>query len=223
MVARAMKNFGLRELYLVAPEADPQAEEARKFAVGARDVLDSAWVVPTLEEALAGVHWVAATTARPREVYPGEPTTPREVAPRLRGYVAAGHEVALVFGRERSGLTNEELAPAHFVVRIPTASDFKSLNLAQAVLLFAYELFLASPARTVPPAPAPVEQLEAFFRDLESYLREIGYANPARLANVMRSFRRVLHRAALSEGELAMFWGLLRQGRWAVEREGSGR
>ena len=219
MVARAMRNFGLRELFLVAPEADPLAEEARKFAVGARDVLEGARVVATLPEALADVHWVAATTARSRYGYPGRLLTPREVAPRLRGRAEAGERVALVFGRERSGLTNEELDLAHFVVRIPTAPDFKSLNLAQAVLVLAYELFLAEPKATAAPEPAKVGELEGFFSDLERYLLEIGFTDERRLPHAMRRFRRIFHKAELTPGELAMLRGLLRQGRWAIERE----
>ncbi|HFB38840.1 MAG TPA: RNA methyltransferase, partial [Oceanithermus sp.] len=167
MAARAMKNFGLKSLWLVAPEADPLAEEARKFAVGARDVLEAARVVPDLDAALADVHWVAATTARARYGYPGRLFTPRELAPLLRGRAEAGERVALVFGRERSGLTNAELDRAHYVVRIPTDPGFKSLNLAQAVLILAYELFLAEPRVTEQPRPAEVGELEGFFADLE--------------------------------------------------------
>jgi tRNA/rRNA methyltransferase len=218
MVARAMKNFGLRELYLAAPEAQI-GPESFKFAVGARDVLERARVVADLDAALTGVRWVAAATARAREEYPGEPTTPREVAPFLKGALEAGQSVALVFGRERAGLTNDELARAHFVLRIPTDPGFKSLNLAQAVLVVAYELFLATPGRTRPPKPAPVEAMEGFFADLERFLLEIGYTDERRLPHVMRAFRRVFHRAAPTEGELSMLRGLLRQSRWAIERE----
>ena len=101
MVARAMRNFGLTELWLVAPQADPLAEEARMFAVGAREVIENARTVPDLDGALADVHWVVATTARARYGYPGRLTTPREIAPRLRGLAESGQRVALVFGRER--------------------------------------------------------------------------------------------------------------------------
>ncbi len=218
MVARAMKNFGLRELVLAAPQA-AIGPESFKFAVGARDVLEGARTVATLDEALAGVHWVAAATARPREEYPGEPTTPREVAPFLRAALEAGQGVALVFGRERSGLTNAELDRAHFVVRIPTDPGFKSLNLAQAVLVLAYELFLARPGTTEAPTPAPAEQVEGFFRDLEGFLLEIGYTDERRLPHVMRAFRRIFHRAAPTAGELSMLRGLIRQSRWAIRRE----
>jgi len=219
MAARAMKNFGLRELYLVAPEADPLAEEARKFAVGAKDVLESARTVDTLDEALADVHFVAATTARARYGYPGKLFTAREAAPVLRGRAEAGERVALVFGRERSGLTNEELDRAHYVIRIPTAPDFKSLNLAQAVLILAYELFLAKPQATEQPRPAAVGELEGFFDDLAEHLIEIGFSDEKRLPHAMRRFRRIFHKAELTPGELAMLRGLLRQGRWAIERE----
>ena len=219
MAARAMKNFGLKSLWLVAPEADPLAEEARKFAVGARDVLEAARVVPDLDAALADVHWVAATTARARYGYPGRLFTPRELAPLLRGRAEAGERVALVFGRERSGLTNAELDRAHYVVRIPTDPGFKSLNLAQAVLILAYELFLAEPRVTEQPRPAEVGELEGFFADLEGYLLEIGFTDTRRLPHAMRRFRRIFHKAALTPGELAMLRGLVRQGRWAIERE----
>ncbi len=217
MVARAMKNFGLRELVLASPQA-AVGPESFKFAVGARDILERARVVDTLDQALEGVHWVAAATARAREEYPGEPTTPREVAPFLRGALEAGQRVALVFGRERSGLTNAELDRAHFVVRIPTDPAFKSLNLAQAVLVLAYELFLTRSGGTAPPAAAAAEHMEGFFADLEAFLLEIGYTDERRLPHVMRAFRRVFHRAAPTEGELSMLRGLIRQSRWAIRR-----
>ena len=220
MTARAMKNFGLKELYLVAPEADHLNEEARKFAVGARDVLEGARVVSTLDEALADVHYVAATTARARYGYPGRLSTPREAAGELRSRAEAGERVALLFGRERSGLTNEELDRAHLVLHIPTNPEFKSLNLAQAVLILAYELFLARPKAWDRPKPAEVGELEAFFKDLADYLIEVGFTDEKRLPHAMRRMRRIFHKAELTPGELTMLRGLLRQGRWAIERGG---
>ncbi len=219
MVARAMKNFGLRRLVLVSPEARVN-DEALKFAVGARDVLEGATVVDDLSQALAGVELCAGATARAREVYPGTLMTPRQAAPILRGAAEEGLEVALVFGRERSGLTNDELARCHHVLRIPTAPDFKSLNLAQAVLVVAYELFSARSEPFTAPRPAPVEGLEAFFSDFETMLLEIGYADEKRMPHVMRTFRRIFHKALLTPNELAMLRGLVRQTRWAAGRGG---
>ena len=218
--ARAMKNFGLEELWLVNPER-PLDEAAYRLATrGAVDVLERARVVSTLDEALAGTVYAVATSARAREGYAGEVYTPREGAPLVREKAEQG-PVALLFGRENYGLSNEEMDRAHAVWRIPTGG-YASLNLAQAVLLVAYEVFLARarPGVSERPAPAAAEVLERFFADLEAYLIEIRYTDEHRLEGAMRAFRRMVHRAMLSENEVQRLRGLLRQSRWAIENGG---
>ena len=221
--ARAMKNFGLEELVLVRPER-PIDEAAYRLATrGAADVLERARTVETLDEALAGTVYVVATSARPREGYAGEVYTPREGAPRVRAMALEG-PVALMFGRENFGLSNEEMDRAHAIWRIPTGG-YASLNLAQAVLLVGYEVFLAraEPQPAERPRPAPAEELERLFADLEAYLIEIRYTDEHRLEGAMRAFRRMVHRAMLTSNEVQRLRGLLRQSRWAIARGGDGR
>lgn len=221
-VARAMKNFGLWDLALVNPGprvGPPFPKEAFWLAVHAGDVLQRAEVYAHLKEAVAEAELVVATTGRPREVYPAPVRTPKEVAQEVRK-VKGG--VALVFGRERIGLTNEELDLAHLIGYIPTAPEQPSLNLAQAVVIFTYELYQAAGA-----FPSPQEErastaaLEAFFEDLGRYILQIGFTDQNRFPHAMRRLRRIFHKARLSPGEVQMLRGLLHQSRYAIgEKDG---
>ncbi len=223
-VARAMRNFGLRELYVVNPSprvGPPWAKEAYWLAVHAEEVLEGARPVASLEEALQGVGLVVATTGRPRELYPAPVVTPREVAALV---AKRGGRVALVFGREASGLTNKELDLAHLVATIPTAPEQPSLNLAQAVVVFAYELFLAlgAPGFAFPQEEPLAEfgALEAFLEDLGRYILETGFTDANRFPHAMRRLRRIFHKALLSQGEVQLLRGLLRQSRYARKDRG---
>ncbi len=217
--ARAMKNFGLSELVVVNPER-PLDESAYRLATrGAADVLDGARITASLDEALRDTVYVVATSARARDSYAGEVYTPRQGAPRLLQMNEKG-PTAVLFGRENFGLSNREMDRAHAVWRIPTGG-YSSLNLAQAVLLVGYEVFLAasSPQEAARPKPAPAQELERFFADLESYLREIRYTDDERMAGAMRSLRRMSHRALLSVNEVRRLRGVLRQSRWALRHK----
>ncbi len=218
MVARAMKNFGLGELVLVAP-ACPLDEEAYRLAAHAGEILDGARVVADLHEALHGARLVVGTTARVRERYPGLVLGPREAAYKI-GEVSRLGDVALLFGRENFGLFNQELDRCQYIVRIPADPQHTSLNLAQAVLLIAYELRLArlGTIESNREQQADVDELEHFFLDLEAYLAEVGYADSLRMETVMRGFRRIYHKAALSAREVRQLRGVLRQSRWAIGR-----
>ena len=215
--ARAMKNFGLEELVLINPER-PLDESAYRLATrGAADVLDRAQVVADLDEALADSVYVVATSARARDGYAGEVYTPRQGAPLFKQMAERG-PVALLFGRENFGLSNQEMDRAHAIWRIPTGG-YSSLNLAQAVLLVAYEVYLATaePPPSARAKPAPREELEMFFADLENYLRLIRYTDDKRMEGAMRSFRRLIHRAQLAVNEVHRLRGVLRQSRWAID------
>ncbi len=144
--ARAMRNFGLSRLVLVK---GPSLEhpETKEMASGAQDVLAGAIVCDTLEEAVADCQFLVGTTARPRHRL--ETLLPHDAAPKLIDAASAGLEVGILFGREDSGLTAEEMRLCHFVISAATAEDYASLNLAQAVLLIAHEIFAASGARTI--------------------------------------------------------------------------
>jgi tRNA/rRNA methyltransferase len=219
-VARAMRNFGLARLYLVNPAprvGPPWAREAYWLAVHAEEILDRAVAVDSLMEALADVELVVATTGRPRELYPAPVVPAWEVPAHV---LSVEGEVALVFGRETFGLTNEELALAHVIGTIPTAPEQPSLNLAQAVVVFAYELFKAVGEGRFPREElAQVAALEAFFEDLGRYVLEIGFTDQNRFPHAMRRLRRIFHKARLTPGEVQMLRGLLHQSRYQMRKK----
>lgn len=212
--ARAMKNMCLSEMVLVRPERFP-SDEATARASGADDVLASANVVESLDQALAGCHWVVGTTARPRTI--GWPTlTPRACAEELVQKTAAG-PVAVVFGRERMGLTNDEVDKCQALVTIPGNPDYCSLNVASAVQILAYETFLASRAPVSAQSPgvrdidevASSEDMERFYRHLEQVLVEIGFHDPDNPRKLMRRLRRLIGRAGPDRNELNILRGIL--------------
>ncbi len=221
--ARAMRNFGLDDLWLVAPRCRLD-DRARALASHAEDLLGSARVVDTLEEALVGVRTLAGTSARPRRAPSYRVATPRQAAPLL------GEGTAVLFGPEDHGLANEELTRCQLQVVVPTA-EFSSLNLAQAVLVVAYETWQA---RLEPPgdepssravvggrtgeAPASRDQLERFYAQLEDTLLRIGYTDERRAPSVMRMLRAVFDRADLTAHELSALRGLASQARWAADQ-----
>jgi len=220
-VARAMRNFGLARLYLVNPAprvGPPWAREAYWLAVHAEEILDRAVAVDSLMEALADVELVVATTGRPRKLYPAPVVPAWEVPARV---LSVEGEVALVFGRETFGLTNEELALAHVIGTIPTAPEQPSLNLAQAVVVFAYELFKAvvGEGRFPREELAQVAALEAFFEDLGRYVLEIGFTDQNRFPHAMRRLRRIFHKARLTPGEVQMLRGLLHRSRYQMRKK----
>lgn len=212
--ARAMKNFGLTELYLVAPQRG-LSRHAYALASHAEDVLDNATVCESVADALGGCTLVLGTTARPRageaRVY-----TPREAA---RTFPQGG--VAVLFGPEDYGLSNEDLRHAQGYIRIPTAA-YASLNLAQAVQLVAYEWFVATDRGEVGAGRsevAPREQLEGMYAHLLGTLHHIGYTDAQREGSAEGLFRAIFDRAELNEREVAALRGLWRQVLWASRRE----
>jgi len=207
--ARAMKNMGLQRLVLVQPSRYPNADATAR-AAGADDILAQAQVTSTLAAALAGCRWVVGTTARRRGLS-GPALNPRECAARI-AEVSQQAEAALVFGRESSGLTNDELDHCHYVVHIPTDPAFKSLNLAAAVLILAYELrmcaeFPADDNLTEPPAPA--EEMAQLYTHLEQVLLATGFLNPANPRHLMRRLRRLFNRAQPDRSEVNILRGVL--------------
>jgi tRNA (cytidine32/uridine32-2'-O)-methyltransferase len=211
--ARAMRTMGLDRLCLVAPREYPSAEATAR-AAGADDVLERAQVCATLDEALAGCRFVVGASARLRAL-PWATVSPREVAPRLIAESAHG-EVAVVFGRESSGLSNDELASCHALLNIPTDPTFTSLNLGMAVQVVAYELRLAALAAGEPgEAPvrldplATVEDLERFYEHLERTLVDAGFLNRANPRHLMLRLRRLFSRALPEEKEVRILRGIL--------------
>jgi TrmH family RNA methyltransferase len=213
-VARAMKNMGLRRLLLVEPQRFP-SEEAIARASGATDVLADAQVVATLEEALAGCTLVFASSARQRHL-PWPLLDPRESGLMAVARAKSGAEVALVFGREHAGLTNEELQRCHFHVHIPSDPAFSSLNLAAAVQVLSYEVRMAAlgevSAAFVPgdvEQQASAEEMESFYRHLEQSLVAIGFLDPTNPRHLMSRLRRLYGRSAVTVTEMNILRGVL--------------
>lgn len=213
-VARAMKTMRLRHLWLVAPRHFPAAE-ANALAAGAEDVLAQATVCQTLAEAVRDCHLVVGASVRARRI--GWPAlTPAEAARRLIDATVTG-SVALVFGQERTGLTNDELDLCHAVVAIPADPDYSSLNLAAAVQILAYELLLAGTenrqkATDTGGTGSPVatqDELLHFYRHLEQVLVEIDFLDPANPRFLMRRLRRLFSRAGPDKNEINILRGIL--------------
>ncbi len=207
--ARAMKTMGLRDLYLINPRHFPD-RQADAMAAGAVDVLRDAVVCSSLDEALQGVTLVAGMSARVRDISQ-EVFAPREAMPLLVQQ-AMRQPVALLFGTEMSGLTNQELARCHFMVRIPANPSYTSLNLAAAVQLISYELRLASGQEECAPpevCPASAEQVERFFRHMEDTLTEIGFLREQQSTKLMQKIRRLYARARLEQEEINILRGIL--------------
>lgn len=207
--ARAMKNMGLRDLVLVDPHLFPDPQ-ATALASGADEILERARVFPTLAEAVADCAHVIATTARVR--YVNIPfSTPRECVERLAAGAHPG-QIALVFGRERTGLTNEELDHAQEAVAIPTDPQFGSMNLAAAVQIMAYELRLAAGAKLVnlpEHQPVPQKDMEYFFGHLERVLIRTRFLDPEVPRFIMRRMRRMFGRAEPDSHEMNILRGIL--------------
>jgi len=210
-VARAMKTMGLSELYLVEPQQFPH-RQATDLAVSAADVLERAVVCDTLESAIHDCGLVVGTSTRSRTI-PWPMLTPREFAEKAR-LDAGKTKIAILFGREQSGLSNEELHLCHFHIQIPTAAEYSSLNLAAAVQVIAYELQVASLLSPQIPeawdfAWATAEQMESFYEHLRRVLIEIEFLNPEVPRQLMTRLRRLFHRARLDVMELNILRGVL--------------
>lgn len=215
MVARVMKNTGFSDLRLVAPRAELN-KEAYQLALEGSDVLDGARLHPTLLSAVSDCGLVAGTTRR-KGVLRRNVLSLEEAGPMLRTVVQV-NPVALVFGAEDYGLTNEDLALCHWVIGLHTGSDYESFNLSHAVAIVLYHLnrsllFTDDPPRRL----AGAVDLEHTFSDIERFLVETGFIHekdPKRMMTVIRQF---LHRAALSEREARIIRGILRQARWRIQ------
>lgn len=210
--ARAMKSMGLSRLCLVEPARFPSAEATAR-AAGADDLLAAARISATLPEALSGCGLVLGTTARARTI-PWPVQDPGGAAARVLEYAAAA-EVALVFGRERIGLTNDEVELCHGLIRIPTDPRFSSLNIASAVQILAYEIYrqaLTGQAAGDSPSDAPPatsEELERLYEHLERAMRHTGFYDPAKPRRLLRRVRRLFNRAALDRNEVQILRGFL--------------
>ena len=208
--ARAMKTMGLRQLYLVKPALFPSAEVTAR-AAGADDILEHVVVCNSLEEAICDCVLVVATTARIRRV-PWTVESPRAGAARMVESARSGC-VAVVFGREDNGLSNEELGVCNTVVQIPANPDFGSLNVAAALQIICYEIrqaaggFTITQESSVPLASA--EHMRQLYTHLETCMTEVGFYNPGKPRLLMRRLQRLFNRAQLDLNEINILRGFL--------------
>jgi tRNA/rRNA methyltransferase len=213
--ARAMANFGLERLRLVRPRQGWPNDKARMMAAGADRILDGAALYDTLEAAMADCTFVLATTARAHDQAKpviGPAAAAAEMAPR----VGAGETVAILFGRERNGLENDEVALADRIVTLPVNPAFASLNLAQAVVIVAYEWFKLASGSRLPfampekSAAAPKEQLLAFFSSLERELEKVEFFRPPDKRETMQiNLRNIFTRMAPTQQDIQTLHGVI--------------
>ncbi len=210
-VARAMANFGMTDLRLVAPKVDHLDDEARKMAVKASVLLEQATLYPDLQAALGDCHYAYATTRRFGK-YRVDFLHPDDAATQLLPLLDSGR-VAMVFGREDKGLKTEELDLCQRLITIPTGGSVQSMNLAQSVVICLYEVAkrhgLARGKGLGEKSLATVEQLEVLFAHMRETFLKINYLNPQNPEHILRSYRQMLGRAALDERDVRILRGLL--------------
>ncbi|WP_101496178.1 RNA methyltransferase [Thiopseudomonas denitrificans] len=231
--ARAMKNMGLSRLVLVDPKEFPSPDASAR-ASGADDILQQAQVVATLEQALTGCNLVLGTSARDRRL-PWPLVNPRDGAAVVLQHLQVDDaaEVALVFGREHAGLTNDELHQCHYHVHIPSCDEFSSLNLAAAVQVLVYELRMAWLQASEQPlcmeavertgllgsAPATHDAMELFYAHLQRTLIDIEFLDPEKPRHLMTRLRRLFGRNQLSKSEVNILRGILTETQKAARGE----
>jgi tRNA/rRNA methyltransferase len=214
MAARAMANFGLSEMRLVAPRGGWPKKGARAAASGAVHVLEGAALFATAREAVADLQFVLATTARERGQMK-RVLGPEEAMREAHGRLAAGQKVGILFGRERTGLENDEISLADAILTFPVNPAFKSLNLAQAVLLAGYEWFRAAQGGAVPfsdqpSPPAARESVASFFDWVEAELDAVNFYPPDKRPVMTRNMRDIFLRRELTEQDVRTLRGALR-------------
>jgi tRNA/rRNA methyltransferase len=214
-VARAMKNVGITELTLVNPVALPSHPDARVMAVRAHDILEHALIFSRLTDAIADCTWVIGTTRRSGKGREGV-TDPRQMASEIAD-IAQQNKVAVVFGPEDRGLTNRDLDLCQRLVSIPSHKEYGSLNLAQAVMIICYEIYLATHqhgAASRTRRLATSEELEGMYYHMEEALLSIGFLDQNNPKRIMAVLRRIFSRARLNPREVKILRGICRQADW---------
>ena len=216
MAARAMLNCGLSEMRLVAPRDGWPSERAQRAASGADVVLDEARVFDSVAEAVADLQHVVATTARTRELLQ-RIVTARHAASEIRGWIAAGERVGILFGPERTGLENDDIVQADTALSIPLNPQFSSLNVAQAVLLVSYEWIASADETPVErmsehaTRPADKDELQNLIAHLERALDQSGFLRHQAMRPAMvNNLRALLQRATMTEQEVRTFHGVIK-------------
>ena len=225
-VARLCENFGIKELRLVAPRCDPNDEEARRMAVKGKKILDKAKQYPSLLDAIGDCRRVIATTGRID--HGAIPLSPPEEVIKWSGEASIESPLALVFGREDSGLTNQELLLAQKVLTIATPSNYKSLNLSHSVAIVLNELSRSN-QNNLPITnkkaniqhPASPKQIEDCLNDAEALLLQIGFLYSHTSKARMSKLKALLQRAEVQPKEISLIRGIVRQMRWAINNQKS--
>jgi TrmH family RNA methyltransferase len=211
--ARAMKNMQLDRLYLVNPHRFPDAEATARSS-GAEDILEGAIVCASLPEALEGCHLAYGASARAQRTIPWPQLDARSCAEQI-ATEADETEVALVFGREHSGLSNEELESCNYLVHIPCNPNYSSLNVAAAIQVITYELHMARLGEWQPKTPkreealASADELAGLMAHLEQVILDTGFLDPENPRQLMRRLRRLFLRAQLEKTEMNILRGIL--------------
>ncbi len=217
-ICRAMANMDLNDLTLVAPRIVDGWAEGEKLAVHAGDLLRRRREVATLEEAVSDCAAVVGTTAR-LGLYRQHVRTAREWSAELLQIASRGR-VALVFGREDNGLANDEVARCTHLIRIPTGTEYASINLAQAVMICCYELFVANGAFEVPEEKSPPVAATQRLRLQELWrqaMLSIGFMNGEKADHMMQGFQRIFSRGVRTEDDAHIMMGVARQAQWAAQ------
>lgn len=217
--ARAMKNMGFTHLIVSEGGTFPREEMYMMATHFAKDVIDNAVFASDLKEALSDFQFIVGTTARTGSQR-GPTGSLREVAAKI-ALLAKKNKVALLFGSEDRGLTNEDLRLCHEIVTIPTAGEFKSLNLSHAVMIVCYEVFMAglTPGTTFVPRLATSKEIEGMYANLKEVLTEIGFLNPQNPDYFMTHLRRFFSRTGLLARDVKIIRGICRQISWAVKNK----
>ncbi len=222
--ARVMRNFGLSDLRLVRPHADPVDEQARKLSKHGESILTAAKSVEDFADAVHDCVLVVGTSARTGGPFRRQSVvTPREIMPVV-AKAASGGSVALVFGPEQTGLTNVEVTRCHYLLHIPADEQYPALNLGQAVAICLYELHVAGLALQSPPTTnnlAPFALQERMFVDLEAALRDLHFLWRDNAESLMHALRHLIGRTQPTRMEADLLLGLARQVRWYVQHYGA--
>src|SRR5258707_5606287 len=216
-VARAMKNVDAGELALVG-KGRTRSFRAGAMAVHGREIMADAKCYQTLRDAIADSTLVVGTTCR-AGLYRSHSQTPKEVAPTVVGALEKG-KVALIFGPEDHGLSNKDLEHCQLLITIPTHPDYQSLNVAQAAVIYLYELYLAAlgPVENGGIQRAPAEDIERLFDRMRTVLLKIGFLDSENPEHMLLAFRRILARAGLEDKDVRIFTGLFRQIEWYTDQ-----
>lgn len=216
-VCRAMANMGLSRLFVVNPRIEESDwPNAKKMAVHASNILDNITIVPSLNDAISDCTAVAGTTARDG-LYRGHVKLAKEIAPELL-HIASHGEVALLFGREDNGLENDEVQLCTHLIRIPSAPDYRSINLAQAAMICMYELYSAASVYSPPDEKSPpvnARHRQRLFEIWRDVMLEIGFMKEDKADHMMQGFGRIFSRGIRTEDDANIMLGVARQAQWA--------